>query len=176
MMQGVNQTEVTLVPFEEKWVDEFTSEKERLMSIIGKDIVAIEHFGSTAIGGIATKPVIDILIGVTNLEDVQYFDKQALAKEKYYPLKSVEQKGKVVFAKFPALPDLRRTHYLHVVEHKGDWWNRHVHFRDTLKNNRGLAKEYEQLKKKLAASYPEDVRAYTEGKEAWIQSVEQQYK
>lgn len=175
-MQGVNRSEVTLVPFDEKWVDAFISEKERLLSIIGKHIVAIEHFGSTAIGGIATKPVIDILIGVNNLKDVKDFDEKSLAKEKYYRLKNVEQKGKVVFAKFPELPDLRRTHYLHVVEHKGDWWNRHVHFRDILKNNRELAKEYEQLKKKLAASYPEDVRAYTKGKEAWIQSIEEQYK
>lgn len=175
MMQGVNRTEVTLVPFDEKWAEAFTKEKELLMSILGEDVIAIEHFGSTAIGGIATKPVIDILIGVNNLEDVTYFDEEALAKETYYPVKNVEQKGKVVFAKFPALPDLRRTHYLHVVEHEGDWWNRHVHFRDTLRENRELAKEYEQLKKTLANTYPNDVRAYTEGKEAWILSIEEQY-
>ncbi len=171
VVQGVQREEVTLVPYDEAWGRKYEQERDLLISIIGEQIVAIEHFGSTAIKGIQTKPVIDILIGVETLAASDQFDRKALAQEKYYQLGQVEQEGKVVFAKFPALPDTRRTHYLHVVEHGGAWWKSHIGFRDALRNDLALAKEYEQLKKKLAAYYPNNVRAYTEEKEQWIQSI-----
>lgn len=170
-MQGVDRSEVTLVPYDKKWTHEFKKEKELLCSIIGDDIEDIQHFGSTAIGGIATKPVIDILVGVKKLADVAFFDKKALAAEKYYELGQVEQEGKVVFAKFPGLPDLRRTHYVHVVEYNGFWWKSHIGFRDALKEDKTLAKEYEKLKKELAEKYPTNVRKYTEEKAKWIHSI-----
>lgn len=170
-MQGVQREEVTLVPYDVEWESKYEQERDLLMSIIGEQIIALEHFGSTAIKGIKTKPVIDILIGVETLADVERFDLKALSQEKYYQLGQVEIEDKVVFAKFPALPDTRRTHYLHVVEYEGTWWKSHIGFRNALRNDRALAKEYEQLKKKLAAQYPNNVRAYTEGKEEWIESI-----
>lgn len=170
-MQGVDREEVTLGPYEAEWADAYQREREILQSIIDTHTEAIEHIGSTAIGGIATKPVIDILVGVTQLADAEQFDKHALAAKNYYQLGQVEQEGKIVFAKFPALPDLRRTHYVHVVEYGGAWWKSHIGFRDALRNDRALATEYEALKKKLATQYPNNIRAYTDGKEQWIQSV-----
>ncbi len=170
-MQGVDRSEVTLVPYHREWGEKFLTEKELLESIIGKHIIDLQHFGSTAIGGIATKPVIDILVGVEDLADVERFDRKALAAKKYHQLGHVEQEGKVVFAKFPALPDLRRTHYMHVVEHNGMWWKSHIGFRDALIEKPSLAKEYEALKKELAKKYPNNVRAYTEEKAEWIQSL-----
>jgi|SRR5699024_1577516 len=170
-MQGVDRSEVTLVPYHREWAKMFLTEKELLKSIIGKHVIDIQHFGSTAIGGIATKPVIDILVGVEDLADVERFDRKALATETYYQLGQVAQEGKIVFAKFPSLPDLRRTHYMHVVEHDGTWWKSHIGFRDALIANPSLAKEYEALKKELAKKYPQNVRAYSEEKAKWIQSI-----
>lgn len=170
-MQGVDRSEVTMVPYDPGWTNEFKKEKELLCSIIGDAIEDIQHFGSTAIGEIATKPVIDILVGVKKLADVECFDKKALAAENYYELGQVEQEGKVVFAKFPELPNLRRTHYVHVVEYNGFWWKSHIGFRDALKEDKALAKEYEALKKELADKYPNNVRKYTEEKAKWIHSI-----
>lgn len=170
-MRGVDRDEVTLVPFEGKWTEAFVKEQKLLETIIGDHVIDIQHIGSTAIGGIATKPVIDILVGVKQLEDVDRFDRKTLAKEKYYKLGQVAIEGKVVFAKFPTLPDSRRTHYVHVVEHGEFWWKNHIGFRDALRGDRVLAEEYELLKKELAGKYPKNVRAYTEEKGKWIASI-----
>jgi GrpB-like predicted nucleotidyltransferase (UPF0157 family) len=53
---------IEIVPYIEKWPERFRIEKIKLKKALGTDIVKrIEHFGSTAIKGLAAKPVIDIL-------------------------------------------------------------------------------------------------------------------
>lgn len=63
------EEEVGIVPYDSGWPEVFRREKEHLLSCLPADLVRrIEHFGSTAVPGLAAKPIVDILVEVTDLE------------------------------------------------------------------------------------------------------------
>ena len=83
----------------------------------------------------------------------------------------MEIEGKVVFAKFTNLEELSKTHVLHIVEYGGEWWQKHTFFRDYLNEHPDVAKQYETLKKELAATYPDNESLYAEGKLKFVDEV-----
>jgi GrpB-like predicted nucleotidyltransferase (UPF0157 family) len=170
-MLGLNKGEVKLVSYSFDWKNLFEKEKKLLNSIIGELVVDIQHFGSTSITGIDTKPIIDILVGAKSLNDVEEFDQERLKGEGYYQLPKVVIKGKKVFAKFSNLETLTKTHILHVVEHKGEWWSQHIFFRDFLNKDDDARRKYENLKRKLAKKYPEDEKSYSDEKKKFVDSI-----
>ncbi|WP_017185910.1 GrpB family protein [Alkalibacillus haloalkaliphilus] len=172
-MLGLSKNEVKLVSYNPEWPQLFQQEKQLLQNLIGEHVLGIEHIGSTAIKGLKAKPIIDLVIGLKSLEDVQLLGLKRMSEANYYMLQKQEIEGKIVFAKFPYIKDedYTKTHFLHVVEYNGDWWNAHIQFRDRLNTDRSLAKEYEALKLNLAKEHPKDVIAYAESKESFIQSV-----
>ncbi len=170
-MLGVNKGEVVLASHDSNWKALFVKEKELLDSIIGEHTTDIQHMGSTAINGIEAKPIIDILIGVKSMNHVEQFNEDKLKEHGYYRLKKVVLEGKVVFAKFSSLENLTKTHILHVVEHNGSWWQEHTFFRDYLNENPEIAKEYEAHKQQLAEKHPNDEKAYTDGKKAFVDQI-----
>ncbi|SES18317.1 GrpB protein [Gracilibacillus ureilyticus] len=105
------------------------------------------------------------------MKDAGNFDKEKLKAFGYYHLHRVQIEGKVVYAKFSDMKNLTKTHILHVVEYQGKWWNEHIFFRDYLQNDLEAAKEYESLKNKLAMEFPEDEKAYTDGKRMFVDEI-----
>ncbi|MBD2432195.1 MULTISPECIES: GrpB family protein [Fischerella] len=64
--------EVVTVEYDPRWQIMFAEEATRIWQVLGSDLVVeIEHIGSTAITGLAAKPVIDIMVGVRSLEDAK---------------------------------------------------------------------------------------------------------
>lgn len=170
-MLGLNKDVVELVEHTDEWKDLFKQEKVLLENLIGEHVISIEHIGSTAIGGIAAKPLLDLMIGVRSLNNVENFDRRKLKEAGIYHLGRVEIEGKLVYAKFSDLKELTKTHVYHVVEHEGDWWHRHTAFRDYLMEHPEIAKDYETLKKALVQLHPENEAAYAEGKKQFIDDV-----
>lgn len=170
-MLGLNKDVVALMPHDEEWKALFEQEKLLLESLIGKHVVDIQHNGSTAIAGIAAKPMIDILIGVRSMDNVKHFDKDKLKDADIYHLGQVEIEGKAVFAKFSNLDELTKTHVYHVVEYGGDWWKQHTFFRDYLNGNPDVARRYESLKKGLTLQYPDNEQQYTDAKKMFVDEV-----
>ena len=170
-MLGLNKDVVELVEHTDEWKDLFKQEKALLENLIGEHVISIEHIGSTAIGGIAAKPLLDLMIGVRSLNDVENFDRRKLKEAGIYHLGRVEIEGKLVYAKFSDLKELTKTHVYHVVEHESDWWHRHTAFRDYLMEHPEIAKDYETLKKALVQLHPENEAAYAEGKKQFIDDV-----
>lgn len=170
-MLGLNKDVVALTPYCREWKALFEQEKTLLESLIGEYVVDIQHIGSTAIEGIAAKPMIDILIGVRSVDDVKKFDKYRLKDADIYHLGRVEIEGKAVFAKFSNLEELTKTHVYHVVEYGGNWWKQHTFFRDYLNEYPDVAQKYEALKKELALIYPDNERKYTDAKKACVDEV-----
>ncbi|WP_413381918.1 GrpB family protein [Alkalihalobacillus sp. 1P02AB] len=170
-MIGINKGEVKLVAHSTDWSTIFNEEKKLLHSLIGEHIQDIQHIGSTAINGIAAKPLIDIVVGVQTMADVEQFDTEKLKAIGYYHLHRVKLDKKEVFAKFSNLETLTKTHILHIVEYQDEWWNQHIFFRDFLNRHPEVAKEYETLKKTLAFKYPNNERAYTDEKKAFVDDV-----
>src|SRR2546425_4076862 len=65
----VVREEITISPYDPRWPESFRQEKEHLQSCLPKDLVRrIEHFGSTAVPGLAAKPIVDMLVEVSDLE------------------------------------------------------------------------------------------------------------
>ncbi|MGG0668376.1 GrpB family protein [Sporosarcina koreensis] len=170
-MLGLNKDVVALTPYRQEWKELFEREKALLDSLIGEHIVDIQHIGSTAIEGIAAKPMLDVLIGVRSMDDVEKFDKYQLRDADIYHLGRVEIEGKAVFAKFSDLEELTKTHVYHVVEYGGDWWKQHTLFRDYLNEHPDIAWKYESLKKELALKYPDNERQYAEAKKVFVDEV-----
>ena len=60
--------QIVIKPYEKEWYEEYVIEKEKFISLFGEDCIAIEHIGSTSVQGLGAKPLIDMMIGVTDLK------------------------------------------------------------------------------------------------------------
>jgi GrpB-like predicted nucleotidyltransferase (UPF0157 family) len=168
-LQAAIHEEVTLRAYDPRWPGLFEAERERLLALFPDDFIAVEHIGSTAVPGLAAKPVIDILAGVASM---------ASARALVAPLCT---QGYTASAEFNAsLADRQwlmrwaeghRSHHLHLVVHGGELWVQRLRFRDALRADAALAARYAALKTELAARHPNDREAYTEGKAAFVRAV-----
>ena len=68
-----NPSPIVIAPYQPEWPKKFSREAFFIRLMIGRYITMIEHIGSTAVPGLAAKPIIDILIGVKALTDTPRF-------------------------------------------------------------------------------------------------------
>lgn len=157
--------EVCLEPYDPSWPVLFLQERERFLSLFPQ-LLAVEHIGSTAVPGMAAKPIIDILAGVSSIAAADALFEPILAS------------GYTTSREFNALltdrrwfmrsASGRRTHHLHVVVHLGEVWAERIRFRDLLRANQSLAQSYSQLKTELAIRFRQDREAYTDAKAEFV--------
>ncbi len=167
------QEDVALVPYDPRWPALFRQEKEHLLACLPRELIGrIEHFGSTAIPGMAAKPVIDMLIEVASLGETRLRIVPILQAQGYdYFWRPALFEGPPFYAWFIKRDTAgRRTHHLHMVERHFAHWDRLL-FRDRLIEHPDLAAEYAALKRRLAAEHPNDREAYTRGKSAFVARV-----
>ena len=170
--------EVSIVPYNPEWPSLFEDESRFLWSKLPKSLVIrIEHFGSTAIPGLAAKPIIDILVEVGSLEETKRQIVPLLESEGYdYFWRPELFDGPPVYAWFiKRNSEGKRTHHIHMVEADSKLWDR-LYFRDYLREFPNEAKRYEELKHFLYEKYPNDRVAYTKGKTDFIVSVTEKAK
>lgn len=163
---------IEIVPYDPKWPGLFTLEKEALRKILGRFTgLRIEHFGSTAVPGLAAKPVIDILVGVSSKADWPGMVEPLAALGYVHGPGAFDDAVHWFFVKGMPPYGEKRTHHLHVYELEGKDWKRELVFRDHLRSNPADALEYEALKRELAAKFVGDREAYTEAKTELIQKI-----
>ena len=161
---------VIVTVYDPNWIVLFKTESALIQSVLAEDIVTrIEHFGSTAVPGLAAKPIIDLLVGVKSL---------AIAKQ--IAVEPLEQLGYAYWRENPdplrmflvkgLPPNHPRTHHLHLVEPDSNLWERLL-FRDYLRQHSGEVERYAQLKYDLAQQFPHDRAAYTAAKAEYVDSV-----
>ena len=156
--------QVELVEHDPSWAGLFEEERVRLAPIFDGQVVAIEHIGSTSVPDLCAKPIVDVLVG---LRDLELSDEQieAMGRLGYDYLGEHGLPGRLFFRKEP------RTHHVHVVEHGGEHWERQLTFRDVLRADADERKRYDAYKRRLAAEgHPRDT--YTELKTPFIREVE----
>jgi len=164
------------VPYDPAWPELFLREKAHLLSCLPPDLIKrIEHFGSTAVPGLAAKPIIDILVEVTDLEATKEHIVPVLELQQYeyFWRPTHGDDGPPYYEWFVKRHHVTgaRTHHIHIVERRFvEHWER-LRFRDYLVQHPATAKEYEALKRQLAAAYPNDRIAYTLGKTDFINKV-----
>ncbi len=165
--------DIAVVPYCVLWVERFREEERRLRTFFPADfIVRIEHFGSTAVPGLAAKPVVDMMIEIADV-----------ARGKTLIPRILEPLGYDCFWRPSAGDDIPpwytwcirrnesgiRTHHLHFVERGGK--EDELRFRDLLRSSPVIASQYGELKTKLASEFKHDRVAYTEAKGAFIAAV-----
>ncbi len=159
---------IEVVPYDDEWPRLFRDLGARLRAALGDVARRIDHIGSTAVPGLAAKPIIDVQVSVAALEPVEP-----------YRL-TLEGLGFVFRADNPELtkryfresPGSRRTH-VHVRQ-AGSWAEQFaLLFRDYIRAHDEDARLYADLKRRLAREHADDRRAYTEAKGPFIWKVMQ---
>jgi GrpB-like predicted nucleotidyltransferase (UPF0157 family) len=163
----VQPAPIEIVPYDGSWLARFADEREALVKVLRPWLFGpIEHVGSTAVPGLAAKPVIDIMAGVETLEA----SRAAIARLEtlgycYFPYKPE------VMHWFCKPSQKMRTHHLHLVPVHSALWAERLRFRDALRADTELARAYAELKLELAARFRDDREAYTEAKAPFIRAV-----
>ena len=153
---------IEVVPYRQEWAERFAQWHAALRRALGATAVRVEHIGSTAVPGLAAKPVVDVQVSVADVED----------EASYVP--AVERLGVALRSRdlghryFRPAGDLPRTVQVHVVEAGSGWEREHVLFRDFLRGDAATRRAYARLKHDLAARYRDDRLAYNEGKTGFI--------
>ena len=156
---------VDVVPYEAQWPLLFAEWRARLSEALGADVRRIEHIGSTAVSGLAAKPIIDIQISVVDADD----------EDAYRP--GIESTGVALRMREPRhryfrpLPDRPRVVQIHVCTAGQGWERDHLLFRDYLRAHPGVRDAYSALKTDLANRYRADRLAYNEAKTGFILDV-----
>lgn len=173
-IKRVTREDVYIVPYNPVWPRLFEEEKKHLFRCIPNEFIGrIEHFGSTSVPGLAAKPVVDMLVEVTCLEKARLFIAPILEDQgyDYFWRPTRGDDGGPFYAWFIKRDRSgKRTHHIHMVEKDFEHWEGLL-FRDYLIEHPDVAKEYEMLKYRLAAEYPNDREAYTNAKGDLISRV-----
>ena len=167
-MIGLKRGDVKLSAHENEWEKEAEQTIVKLKKLLGDTAVDIQHIGSTAVSSIHAKPIIDIAVGVYDLNDIIPF-KEKLRKRNYV-FRGEDVPGQILFVKGDAEKDIR-THHIHIVKHGSDEWNNYINFRDYLNAFPEKAMIYDLCKQDLAKRFPNERGRYTEGKKELVESL-----
>lgn len=167
-MLGLKRGTVKTEPHCSYWEDNAKENIALLKNILATVAVDIQHIGSTAIKSIHAKPIIDIVVGVRNLNDIMLFTENL--EDNGFIFRGSDQTEQLLFVKGDFVNDTR-THHIHIVKWNGRQWNNYINFRDYLNFNKNMADEYDRLKIKLQKEYPNDRNAYTKGKQKLIDKI-----
>lgn len=163
--------DIHLEPYDPRWPALFDEEAARLHRVLRDETLkGLEHFGSTAIAGLAAKPIIDILIAVPQLSAARERFPEKLKRLDYVFWSENPKTDRLFFVKGMPPYGARRTHHVHVTEPQGELWRRLL-FRDYLRQHPDEAARYGALKQRLAAEHRMDREAYTDAKSDYVASV-----
>jgi GrpB-like predicted nucleotidyltransferase (UPF0157 family)/GNAT superfamily N-acetyltransferase len=165
--RSLNAEPISISPYDPGWPVLFERERTALEEMIGGWVTGgIHHVGSTAVPGLDAKPIVDILVGVADLETSRdCFEPLANLDYRYAPFLPEQMHW---FCKpHPA----RRTHHLHLVPTGSERFAEELAFRDRLRADPRAAMDYAALKRQLAARFKEDREAYTNAKEGFIRKA-----
>ena len=160
---------VILVQYDAEWPAEFAREATAIRAALVDLEIELHHIGSTAVGGLSAKPVIDILLIVSSLA-VLDTSADRLVRLGYEGRGEFGVPGRRFFQK--TRDDGVRTHQIHAYAAGDGAIRRHLDFRDFLKTHQIVADAYGRLKAELAERHGHDVEAYAEGKTTFVREVE----
>ena len=160
---------VEVVDYDESWRDAFERVRQDLELALGSAALAVHHIGSTSVPGMRAKPVIDVLVEVSELELIEQ-RMPAFAALGYQARGDYGIPGRLYFSR-SATGDRLPVH-VHAYRRGDPQVARHLSFRDSLREHPEMAREYSELKTSLAAAHAHDRDAYQAGKADFIAAVE----
>ena len=162
-MTGLKRGTVSISPHDPDWPRQARETISILLEVFGDRAEDIQHIGSTAIEGIQAKPIIDIAVGVLNMEGL--------------PLDRLLERGfQESYNRFSSnllyvleTDDKIRTHQVHILPYDSLQWHNYVDLRDYMNAFPEKAKEYEELKIRLVKECNNVQTAYTDGKHDYME-------
>ena len=154
-----------IVTCNKKWLGIFQNEKKLLKSILSTEVKAVEHIGSTAIPKMASKPIIDIVVLVTSIQNQKKFFK--LLKTVGYTFDEKRSSAERLFF----TKGKPATFHLSLTQKKFSYWERQIAFRNYLIAHPDYAKQYMKLKRKLIKKYPSGRGQYSYGKSGFVEMI-----
>lgn len=161
---------VVIVEYDPRWPRLYEEESARVREAAAEPILGVEHIGSTAVPGLAAKPIVDIMAGVAGAEAAELC-LQPLAAVGYTDVTPQPPEEKDWFYCLGNHPTEGRGYHVHLMRYRSACWDRHLLFRDYLREHADVAREYERLKRELAIRFADDRPAYTEAKDDFIAEV-----
>lgn len=177
-----------------EWVIQYNIIKSELTDLIGFVKPDIEHIGSTSVEGLSAKPIIDILIGVKTEDELErviipliqkgyvyYETYNKIMPYRRFFVKHKEGNGDLPHVKIisdqieipVSINEYRaRLAHIHVLIFNSEHWIRHIAFRDYLKNNPLILKQYQTLKQNLSNEEWKDVNEYHKAKDEFLKREE----
>lgn len=165
LIGGVEKAEIRIVAYDPEWPRKFETHAQRIAAALVGSALRIEHVGSTSVPGLAAKPIIDILVVVSDS-----------ANEPAY-LPQLEAAGYVLRVREPDWNEHRmlrtpeRDVHVHVYSAGCREVERSLTFRNRLRRNVGDMSRYERRKRELAAKEWPDMNAYAEAKTEVIENI-----
>ena len=164
---------IKIESYNNSWPYLFEEIKYKIKNKIRKDNITIEHIGSTSIKNLASKPIIDVLIGVSSDKLDNYIDPIKNLGYTHIKEYEIETPNRRFF--FYEKSKERITH-VHLVNKNSKWFKRHIAFRNELRLNEITRKKYQRLKYSLSEKEWKDGNEYADAKTTFIRSVEKMLK
>ena len=184
---------IEIEEYNREWTGQFEKIKADLYSILINLNPKIEHIGSTSIPDLAAKPIIDIQVGIKNSNDLdktiepminnhyiyyEIYNSVMPDRRLFVGLKDEKdiRNFQNIYSKGDLIPhekinQLRLTH-VHIWEHGTKDWNRHIAFRNYLREHAEVKGQYESLKKQLSLKDWKDGNEYNDAKDSFIKTTE----
>lgn len=150
---------IEVVDYRKEWPQRFAGLRERIWPAVAAHALGIEHVGSTAVPGLAAKPVIDIDVIIAATDGLPAVI-EPLEKLGYRHRGNLGIEGREAFESPPGWP----AHHLYVCAQGCTALANHLSLRDQLRRDPEAAARYGALKKQLAAQHPDDIGRYVAGK------------
>ncbi|HLJ22753.1 MAG TPA: GrpB family protein [Candidatus Acidoferrales bacterium] len=165
LIGGIEKRDITIVDYDPNWPKRFEQHANVISNALGAAALQIEHIGSTAVPDLRSKPIIDILVVVSNSAD----------ESAYLP--QLEASGYILRVREPDWHEhrmfrtLERDVHIHIYSAGCPEIERTVRFRDRLRQNAGDRNLYENVKRQLAAQNWPDMNAYANAKTEVVEEI-----
>lgn len=148
--------EIVVVQYDEKWPEMFKAESFLIQALLGDVAKNVYHIGSTSVPGLPAKPVIDILLEVSDINQLDQYN-SAMVNAGYVARGENGIAGRRFFIKGRE----QRSHHVHAFSAGDIQIPRHLAFRDYLRENSDIARQYAEIKREAAVLCKNDAQHYS---------------
>ncbi|MCO6441651.1 MAG: GrpB family protein [Nitrococcus mobilis] len=136
--------------------------------VCGHHLTDLQHVGSTSVPDLPAKPILDLAAAVAALDAIPELARRLTGIGYIYRGNNGDAGGHLFVRE--SSPGVRTIH-LHLVKHNGAQWRNYLLFRDLLRRNPGIRRQYAELKQALGRSFRDDRNSYTAFKRDFIGQV-----
>mgnify|MGYP001141974303 CR=1 FL=1 len=168
MRTNQGYSKIIVVPYDEKWTENFNAIKSEIEKALGDLIIGIEHVGSTSVVGLSAKPIIDLDVIIPDYSFLdQVINKLNEIGYKYKGDLGVKEREAFFYEGKPHL----QNHNLYVCPQNSRELKRHITFRNYLRDHPDAVKKYSEIKMEGSKLYPYDIDKYLDHKSAFIHDI-----